>query len=314
MTSDHWASYYRSGALVSCPTNPEPYYTMEVRDAWVRFFAALADGDRVLDIGTGNGPVALIARQTAEENTRSYRIDGVDLADIDPHGNVPDGHRLLSGISFRGGVDTEALPFDDRQFDAISGQYIIEYTDTCKTLQECARVLNPGGRCQFILHNADSVIVRNALESLRQAELINETKVVARFRKYCEHAGTAPERAGPAQRSLFKVGAQLQDVAKTSSNPLLLRFVIDTISSLLATRSQLTAGQLTQLTAEFERDLRGWVRRLQELSAAALSQKEMAAVVHMAERAGLANIEVDTQIQGDDHLIGWRMTMSQAAI
>ena len=80
MTSDHWASYYRSGALVSCPTNPEPYYTMEVRDAWVRFFAALADGDRVLDIGTGNGPVALIARQTAEENTRSYRIDGVDLA------------------------------------------------------------------------------------------------------------------------------------------------------------------------------------------------------------------------------------------
>ena len=183
MDTDHWASYYRSGALVSCPTNPEPYYTMEVREAWAQFFSGLDDGDRILDLGTGNGPVALIASETARENARHYEIDGVDLADINPHQHVPGGANLLAGIRFHGGVNIESLPFSGQKFDAISGQYIVEYTDKGKTIAECARVLTPGGRCQFILHHDDSIIVRNALESLRQAELISKRKTIQRVGK-----------------------------------------------------------------------------------------------------------------------------------
>jgi hypothetical protein len=47
MNLKHWEFYYRGGAQVSCPTNPEPCYTLEVREAWASFFASLADGAAV---------------------------------------------------------------------------------------------------------------------------------------------------------------------------------------------------------------------------------------------------------------------------
>ena len=304
MDTEHWASYYRSGALVSCPTNPEPYYTMELRDAWGRFFAELDDGDRILDLGTGNGPVALIAKETAEEYARTFAIDGVDLADIDPHLHVPNGQNMLSGISFHGGVNTEALPFDDQQFEAVTGQYIVEYTDTGKTLGECARVIAPGGRCQFILHHMDSVIVRNALESIRQAELIDETEAIGRFRAYCE-----PAHKPATRNAIYAAGEVLQAEAKASSNPLLLRYVIDAISGMLASRSRLTEEELIERTNTLEHELAQWVLRLKDLADAARSAEEMAALVMRAEGAGFVVVDLDEQMQADK-LIGWRLSMN----
>ncbi len=95
-TSEHWESYYR-GALVSCPMGLEPNYTGEVRDAWVTFFATLPDGARVLDVGTGNGAVALIARETAGTLGRRFEVHGVDLAQIDPTRHVKNGEVLPAG-------------------------------------------------------------------------------------------------------------------------------------------------------------------------------------------------------------------------
>lgn len=309
--TDHWASYYRSGALVSCPTNPEPYYTMEVRDAWVRFFRELADGDQILDLGTGNGPVALIARETAAMLSRQYGIDGVDLADIDPHQNVPDGAKLLSGIRFHGGVDIETLPFADRAFDAVSGQYILEYTDSAKSLAECARVLAPGGRCQFILHHLDSVIVRNALSSLGHADLIRETRVIRKFVDYCNRMDVAPGNVANARAALFDVGESLQSEAKESSNPLLLRFVIDFVSDMLANRSQMPAGELLRQTIMLEKELKRWVQRLTDLAKAALSKEEMDALIAHAKDCDFRVTDLSEQMQGGDNLVGWRLTISR---
>ncbi len=77
MTLDHWAAYYRGGALVSCPVNAGLNYDQDVRDAWVRFFSSLPDGARILDIGTGNGAVALIAKEMAAERSRELHVTGV---------------------------------------------------------------------------------------------------------------------------------------------------------------------------------------------------------------------------------------------
>lgn len=311
MKLDHWESYYRGGALVSCPTNPEPYYTMEVREAWVSFFSTLDDGDRVLDLGTGNGPVALIAKQTAAENIRTFRIDGVDLANIDPPQYVPDGMALLSGIDFHAGVSTESLPFEDSSFDAISGQYIVEYTDIRKTFGECARVLNSNGRCRFILHHLNSIIVTNAVESLRQADLVlHETKTLRKFRRYCERAHDAPGRAETARRQLYDAGTSLEQAARTSLNPLLLRFVIDSVSTLLSNRSKLGRGQMLQQTALLEKELKNWICRLQDLVAAALSEKELRDAIDSAKTLGFRDIDSELQWQGGDNLVGWRLTMS----
>lgn len=312
MNLKHWESYYRGGALVSCPTNPEPYYTMEVRQAWENFFAALDDGARILDLGTGNGPIALIARETADANARTFQIDGVDLADIDPHNDVPEGTELLRGINFHAGVNTEDLPFADGQFAAVSGQYIVEYTDAGKSLAECLRVLSPGGRCQFILHHLDSIIVRNGIESLRQADIVqHETKTLRKFRRYCERSSESPARADSARRQLLAAGAQLQRMAEESSNPLLLKFVIDSVSALLRNRERLSRGQMLQRTNLLERELRNWVLRLQDLVSAALSERDVADLLQDCRALGFSDLTSSTQMQGSVNLIGWRLTMTR---
>lgn len=312
MNLEHWASYYRSGALVSCPTNPEPYYTMEVREAWAEFFGELCDGDRILDLGTGNGPVTLIAKETAVKHARQFAITGVDLAAIDPQRFVPDGEKLLSGIDFHAGVSVEALPFDAHSFDAISGQYILEYTDVERTLGECARVLRPTGKCRFILHHLESIIVTNALESLRQADMVlHETRTLRKFRRYCERAHDSRTRAERARGQLMEAGEHLQQVANQSLNPVLLKFVIAGVSGLLANRSRLGRGQMLHQTAVLERELKAWVSRLQDLVSAALSEDELERVVDLAGALGLPEIDRQLQWQGGSNLVGWRLTLAR---
>lgn len=311
--SSHWASYYRTGALVSCPTNPEPYYSMEIREAWSLFFGALQDGARILDLGTGNGPVALIAKETATRCSRTFQIHGVDLADIDPHRDVPGGDSLLAGISFHAGITTGDLPFASESFDAISGQYILEYTDVAATLREAYRVLRPGGLCQFILHHAGSVIKCNADESLQQSRMIiDETKTVEKFRRYCEAAASNPQQAESARNELYAVGAQLQNAAKASRNPLLLRFAIDSISRMLRNRSRTTAGQLLLETERLERDLGNWTARLDDLIAGALSEADVRSLIAQAEHEGFSLVDWCEQFQNRDKLVGWRLIFSKS--
>lgn len=83
MSLRHWKNYYRDGALASCPLGPGSGYTQELRDIWVEFFSGLPEDARILDIGTGNGAVALIALESAASAGRHYEIHGTDLAQID---------------------------------------------------------------------------------------------------------------------------------------------------------------------------------------------------------------------------------------
>lgn len=312
MNQDHWESYYRSGALVSCPLNIEPYYTMEVREAWVNFFSELSDGAHILDIGTGNGAVALIAKETATKLSRGFEIDGVDLAEIDPPRYVPGGAELLEGIRFHGGINTEALPFKKASIDAICGQYIVEYTDIAKTLAESMRVMAPGGKCQFILHHRESIVVQNAEESLKQGDLVlNESKILRKFRRYCERADKAPKRAESARRDLRAAGLQLEKAVDEARSTPLLNFIIDSLQVLYEKRSKSTRGQLLRQQADIERELKRWIQRLQDLVSAALSTDDIAEVVRMAEELEFTNVSVRPQMQGGDNLVGWCMQMSK---
>jgi ubiquinone/menaquinone biosynthesis C-methylase UbiE len=140
LSLEHWEAYYRTGALATCPTTPEGGYDQEVRDAWVEFFTDLPETASVLDIGTGNGVVPLIALETETTLGRRYEIHATDLARIDPKRNLRDGQKRLAGIEFHAGVATERLPFESSSFDAVSGHYALEYTQIDAAFAEIFRV------------------------------------------------------------------------------------------------------------------------------------------------------------------------------
>lgn len=312
MTVEHWENYYRGGALVSCPLSAEPNYTKEVREAWVDFFSALPDGARILDLGTGNGPIALIAKETAATLSRTFRIDAVDLADIDPPAHVENGESLFDGIRFHARVRTEDLPFADASMDAISGQYVLEYTDVGQSLNEIVRVLAPGGRCRFILHHRDSAVVLNALESLQHAKLaIHDLKLLRKLERFCETSAVSAAAAEPARRAMLDAGLTIGETAKRAANPMFLNYLLSSVGTLLQAKSRLSQGELVRQQMRFEREIRSWIRRLEDLTAASLSEDDLRSLIDTARGLGLCDIEYRPQMQDVDQLIGWRLTMSR---
>ena len=103
--------------------------------------AGVADGERVLDVGTGHGRlVAEIAR----------RRPGLEVIGIDPSEDMLVRARSrTSGLANARTVlaSAEDLPFEDESFGAIvSSLSSHHWVDAVEALAEQTRVLRPGGR------------------------------------------------------------------------------------------------------------------------------------------------------------------------
>jgi len=96
-------------------------------------------GSRVLDVGTGPGPVAARAVE------RGATAVGVDFSES----MLAEARRRHPGVEFREGA-AEALPFGDGVFDAVVGNFMLHHTARPDdVLKEAFRVLRPGGRMGF---------------------------------------------------------------------------------------------------------------------------------------------------------------------
>jgi SAM-dependent methyltransferase len=312
MTVEHWEVYYRGGAIATCPMGPGTSYTLELRDLWLAFFASLADGSRVLDLGTGNGAIVLLAKEAASSTGRRFEIHGSDLASIDPVRHVPNGAALFEGATFHPGMPCERLGFDAGSFDAVSGQYALEYTETAKTLAEVRRVLRPGGRALFVLHHDESALIRNARESLAQGALVlEETKILRKLRR---HAAAERDSAAAARVTWAELSAdatRLQHAAARSVSPHLLHVVMDGVQKLLGLRRELGAAGFEREVDRFERDIRASVRRLQDLVGCAQSVAQMEAIVATARRLEFDCSDASLQFHARENLVGWRLALTR---
>jgi len=101
--------------------------------------AAIAPGDRVLDVGCGTG---VLAREAAARVGPSGRVTGLDL---NP-GMLAVARRLRPEIDWRQG-DALDLPFADHAFDVVVSQFaLMFFPDRPLALREMWRVLAAGGR------------------------------------------------------------------------------------------------------------------------------------------------------------------------
>jgi demethylmenaquinone methyltransferase / 2-methoxy-6-polyprenyl-1,4-benzoquinol methylase len=106
---------------------------------WRRFLVSRVDarpGDRVLDVATGTGAVALeLIRQ------KGCAVVGVDQSAEMlrvARNRVPNHVRLVE-------TSAERLPFDDASFDGLTVTYLLRYVDDPgATLRELARVVRSG--------------------------------------------------------------------------------------------------------------------------------------------------------------------------
>jgi ubiquinone/menaquinone biosynthesis C-methylase UbiE len=315
MSVEQWETYYRGGGLVTCPTGPDANYTLEARDVWVEFFALLPEGARIVDIGTGNGPIPLIAKDVAAVAGRRFEIHGVDLAQIAPHRDVADGARLFEGIRFHPGTSAEQLPFESASVIAVTGQYALEYTNVPRVLAEVSRVLAPGGWAQFITHSRDSIVLQNAAPTFRQFQILFEqTRLLRKLRRFLEVERESRERARAAARDLEAAMREVESALSTTSfGQPALAMALDTTRQVLAARR---ATPLTQLEARIdavERELKGSLRRLQDLTRCALDVDDVARYSQFASGAGLHPGQPVPLLHAGQNIIGWRLNFRKPA-
>ncbi|MGD8977233.1 MAG: methyltransferase domain-containing protein [Gammaproteobacteria bacterium] len=313
---ERWNRYWEHGFLTSCAGAFSGNYEGTLKSVWERFLAECPQGSRVLDICTGNGAIAMIANEISRIRSLDLEIHAIDSAVIRPLATVRHDRELLEGIRFYSETPAESTPFPDGHFDAITGQYAFEYTSEDGCVAELARITAPGGRLQFVIHHAGSVVIETSREELRNGAIIlDETRIFDVARALMERVGatrTAEERRALAadpdaesKRAALNRGAErLSRAAESSPHPELLHLALERISGAYKALGQ-GAGQALEHLAAGRGEIEANVARLEDLMAAARSPEDLRRIAGSLSAAGF-EVREPVELRHDNGpLMGW---------
>ena len=169
LTEEQWSAYWRHGTVTTFHGRFADNYDGRIRDHWHRVLDEAPSSGRIVDLGTGNGAIALIAAEYGEEHGRGFEIVGVDSADIAPAEALGDKAQHLRRVRFLGQTPLEATMLPEGSFDLATSQFGLEYAEHAAAVDELHRLLKPtGSALAALIHHADSALVRHARDGLAQ--------------------------------------------------------------------------------------------------------------------------------------------------
>lgn len=317
-----WDAYWAHGFLTSCANAFAGNYEGRILAAWQEFFALLNKGDRILDIATGNGAVAFLAAEYSIANDCSFRIDAIDRARINPAGAWRGDAAVLEAIRFHGEVAAESTPFEAAGFQAVTGQYALEYTDWHQTIEELARIMAPGAAARFILHHPDSVVLETSREEQAHGRLLFEnTQIFSRARalleRICEAAGPEGRRALAADPDAEAARAAMNEAASAvsraiekSPEPELLRTALGHISQAFTLAQADRPREARAALKRGESEVATNLARLEDLIGAVVEEPKMAAMRRRMAAVGIASCNpkpLHFRLKNKELLMGWQL-------
>ena len=199
-----WTRYWQTGAAHSCAGSYSPAYEGAIADFWRTGFSVLSAGSRILDLGTGNGPLPKIMVAIASRS--DLQCDAIDLAQVAPAWFAELSSHDSARVRFHSGCSMEALPFEAGTFDLVVSQWGLEYSNLDVSTPEVLRVLAPGGRIQLLLHHVDALPVALAAHEVVHLQwLLNESPYLESVEHMLEPMALA---ATPEGRSRLMHNAQ----------------------------------------------------------------------------------------------------------
>lgn len=310
-----WTKYWATGTLHSCSTSFQGNYAGAIGDCWREAFAALPRGGRVLDVGTGNGPLPKLLLDV--QGHRGVFCDAVDLASVSPAWVGELALAMQTRVRFHSAVQAEHLPFDAARFDLVVSQFGLEYSDLSQSLAELARVLRPHGAVRLVVHHSQSVSARLAAEELRHIDwLVAEDgllSVAQRMLGPMSQAATAQGRlalqhdvrANHLRDRFNMVQDELERRLKTSICPDVLEEARVVVADALVQAGQHSTQHGQARLSGFAESLTGSRLRLVELLAAALG---VAGVESLLAGLSIHGIEATaTALQERGEILGWQI-------
>ncbi|RTE85912.1 MULTISPECIES: class I SAM-dependent methyltransferase [Gammaproteobacteria] len=157
----HWTQFWKASRSLSsfAEGKSSQGYADEVKAYWENIAKDLPKDAVIVDVGTGNGALAVLLNDLKKEKKTNWTIHGVDAAEVFPQElekAVPEFKGRFDGVQFHGETSMTKMPFDDNSVDLIVSQFAFEYADEKEALAEALRVLKPSGRLAMLAHHKKS--------------------------------------------------------------------------------------------------------------------------------------------------------------
>lgn len=309
---DAWSKLWRAGVLHSCSTAIDGNYNGAIAAFWHARFRCLEGQQRVVDIGTGNGALALLATQHAL--TRGIRLDvhGIDAADIDPP-RWAAGTPSFDGITFHPRTPMDTLPFEDCSVALVTSQYAFEYSrPRDASLREIFRVIGRTGSAAFLLHSSDSLISSTADQQLEACNLLfEETRILDLAHAWISSLATPSANSSEAsvQRDFHLASSRLVAGAAALPEAAILRKAFHYLHTTLQ-QAQGAPIQALRYLADARDDLENERKRLQDLANAILKLRELETLHQQSIAAGYASSTLAPIDQTAGNRMGWTLVVS----
>ena len=319
--SGKWTRYWRAGALHSCGCAWRGNYEGVVAAFWNRCFDTLADGAVLVDVGTGNGAIPLLAVAAARRLGRSWQVHGVDLADIEPAAatGTQNAAADLARVRFHPRTSATDLPFADGAVDLLSGQYAFEYLPRGAAVAEAARVLGGRGRIALVVHARDSELLATTAEQLALCALLFDRsgffealrELAARLAAASDpgaRAALARDPAAVAARDrLNAAAAQLSERIASARTPDLPQLALGRASEALRQAAGWGVARTLAYVDAARADLEDERQRLVDLDAAALDAQGIANLAAQLGAAGIGHAQVQPLVHENGARLGWTL-------
>jgi hypothetical protein len=314
-----WVRLWKTGVLHSCAVGIQGNYDGEIRDFWHQRFAGLGDGQVLVDVGTGNGAIPLLAKQFAQRQGMALHIHGVDLAAIDPPRDVPGGVHCYEGIRFHPRTSMTSMPFSDGEVSLLCSQFAFEYAPHAEAAKEILRVVGHSGAAALIVHSTDSLIATVGRAQLQACRwLLGESPILraaADLAMIMAGADTPPKRAALASDSAAEAARHRFNEAASA---LMDRIEAQPSAALLQQTAQRLAGVLARPAATRDEaaaslsGLRDWIedeeRRLALMHAAALDGPALEQVARLLGAGGWP-VRTGRLLYGGSTCVGWTIVV-----
>ena len=305
--AEFWTSYWQSGRPDSGWGAPGGDGQNILAPFWKVFVSGLAEGARIIDLGTGNGAVPRHLVQAARHQGKAISIIGVDAAFIDPMrtlGADPDG---LAGVTFIGETDLTETGFGDRSFQGATSQFAIEHAEAGMAVSELLRILDRGAPFQLLLLHASSPLVLSFVHQIGEIDaLMADGGLVPAMRHVLEEPSTratdALEKAGRIHMERY--GENLSPIAEE----------IFAAVAILINSADVPLPVRRQAASRMDMRLEDEQARLRQLARAALDEDAAHVLLGVFQAAGAVGLALERMYGEDGHsVLGWTLAGQRAA-
>ncbi|WP_456372111.1 class I SAM-dependent methyltransferase, partial [Thiolapillus sp.] len=283
-----------------------------LKQFWEERFANLPDNAAIVDLATGNGALALLAAEYSREHDKSFRITGIDYANIQPEA-LQQRHPLLEEIRFLVNTSMEATGLASASQDLIMSQFGFEYGDMPAASREVRRLLKPGGCFHAMIHHENSAILAQAREALAQIKRCDKSavaetatalvKLQQRLAREGKLSAAEQQHAKQLHQALSHSLEKLRRYAQQLKDPSHVRMFTQSIMLLFDRRNarSITPEQRLQTIQRLMAENQSYKQRMKDLRSAAYSPADFRKLEKNLKQLGFSEPSVQPQEYAGQH-------------